>query len=91
MLRFTSGFAFEEDGSYLFLVNPKYYHLEDDATCFELSCMYHKMKNMTIKNDYEIMRADIKDRSGNGWDVWIDFNENGKEEFRVYKVTEGNK
>lgn len=86
MPRFTSGFAFKEDGSYLFLVNTKYYYLEDDAICFEMSCACHKFKNMTINNNYEIMRADIKDKNANGWDVWIDFNDNGKEEFRVYKV-----
>lgn len=90
MPRFTSGFAFKEDGSYLFLVNPQYYNLEDDATCFELSCICNKMKNMKIENNYEILKADIKDRHGNGWDVWIDFNEDGKEEFRVYKVIENN-
>lgn len=86
MPRFTSGFALKEDGSYLFLVNTKYYYLEDDATCFEMSCACRRFKNMKIKNNYEIMRADIKDRHSNGWDVWIDFNDNGKEEFRVYKV-----
>jgi len=36
------------------------------------------------------MKADIKDKHGNGWDVWIDFNDNGKEEFRAYKVIETN-
>lgn len=90
MLRFTSGFVFKEDGSYLFLVNPQYYNLEDDAICFEMSCMCRNIKNMVIGNNYEIMRADFRDRHGNGWDVWIDFNENGKEEFRVYKVIEIN-
>lgn len=88
MNRFTSGFAFKEDGSNLFLVNTKYYYLEDDHHCFEMSCMYHNMKNMAIDNNYEIMRADIKDRDGNVFDVWIDFNNKGKEEFRVYKVLE---
>jgi hypothetical protein len=88
MPRFTSGFTFKEDGSYLFLVNSQYYNLEDDVACFELSCMYNKMKNVKIENNYEILKADIKDRYGNGWSVWIDFNENGKEEFRVYKVIE---
>lgn len=86
MLRFTSGFTFEEDGSYLFLVNTKYYSTKDDAICFRLSSVFHNIENTTIENNYEIMRADIRDRHDNGWDVWIDFNDNGKEEFRVYKV-----
>ena len=88
MLRFTSGFALKEDGSKLFMVNTKYYSIEDDAVCFILSSNFHNMKNATIENNYEIMRADIKDRHGNYWDVWIDFNDNGREEFRVYKVND---
>jgi hypothetical protein len=88
--RFTSGFAFKEDGSYLFLVNTKYYRLKDDVICFELSRNFHHMQNMIIECDYKIMRANIKDRHGNGWDFWIDFDDNGKEEFRVYEVIESN-
>lgn len=86
MPRFTSGFSFDKDGNDLFLVNTKYYHVQDDAICFKLSCMSRDIQNAAIENDYKIMRADIKDRHGNGWDVWIDFNDNGKEEFRVYKM-----
>ena len=88
MPRFTSGFALREDGTNFFLVNTKYYNLEDDMTCFDLSRVYHHKGNITIKNNYEIMRADIRDRYGNGWVAWIDFNDNGKEEFRAYKVIE---
>ena len=84
--RFTSGFSFDKDGNKLFLINTKYYYIEDDIICFERSSNYHDMKNATIGNDYKIMRADIRDRSGNGCDVWIDFNNNGREEFRAYKV-----
>jgi len=90
MLRFTSGFSFDGDGSKLFLVNTKYYHIEDDTACFKLSSSFHNMKNATIESNYKIMKADIKDKHGNGWDVWIDFNDNGKEEFRAYKVIETN-
>lgn len=88
MQRFTSGFAFKEDGSKLFLVNTKYYYLEDDPHCFQMSCICHRFKNMKIENNYEIMRANIKDRDGDVMDVWIDFNNKGKETFRVYKVLE---
>ena len=88
MARFTSGFAFEEDGSKLFLVNTKYYYLEDDRLCFEMGRMHRNMKNATIENDYKIMRANITDRDGDVMDVWIDFNNKGKETFRVYKVLE---
>ena len=86
MPRFTSGFAFNEDGSTLFLVNTKYYYLEDDRLCFEMGRMSRNMKNVTIENHYEIMRANIMDRDGDFMGVWIDFNDNGKEELRVYKV-----
>lgn len=88
MQRFTSGFAFKEDGSKLFLVNTKYYYLEDDPHCFQMSCIYHRFKNMKIENNYEIIRANITDRDGDVMDVWIDFNNKGKETFRVYKVLE---
>ena len=86
MLRFTSGFSFDKDGNDLFLVNTKHYKVEDDVTCFRISCICRDIQNATIKNSYKIMRADIIDCLGNGWDVWIDFNDNGKEEFRVYKM-----
>ena len=43
MLRITSGFSFDEDGSKLFLVNTKYYHIEDDDACFRLSSGFHNM------------------------------------------------
>ena len=89
MQRFTSGFAFEEDGSKLFLVNTKYYYLEDDSHCFQMSCICHRFKNMKIENNYKLMRANIKHRNdGDIWAVWIDFDNGGKEEFRVYKVIE---
>lgn len=88
MRRFTSGFCFQEDGSKLFLVNTKYYYLKDDAACFRMSSAFHSMQNITIENSYEIMRADIKYVHDNSWDVQIDFNDNGQEELRVYKVIE---
>lgn len=88
MAKFTSGFAFKEDGSKLFLVNTKYYYLKDDPHCFEMSCIYHKLKNVSIEKNYEIMRANIMNRDGDILDVWIDFNDKGKETLRVYKVLE---
>lgn len=89
MNRFTSGFAFKENGSKLFLVNTKYYYLKDDPLCFEMSCMFHNMKNVIIENNYEIIRANIKHRNDSDiWAVWIDFDNGGTEEFRVYKVLE---
>ena len=90
MSRFTSGFVFMEDGSKLFLVNTKYYYLKDDATCFRLSSAFHSMQNVTIENSYEIMRADINYINDNSWEVQIDFNDNGQEELRAYKVIETN-
>ena len=90
MTRFTSGFCFEEDGSKLFLVNTKYYYLKDDAACFRFSSAFHNMQNVTIDSNYEIMRADIEYTHNNTWDVQIDFNDNGQEELRVYKVIETN-
>jgi hypothetical protein len=83
--RFTSGFSFGEDRD-LFLVNTKYYKVEDDTTCFRISCISRDIQNATIENSYKIMRADIIDGLGNGWNVWIDFNDNGREEFRAYKI-----
>jgi hypothetical protein len=46
------------------------------------------MQNVTIDSNYEIMRADIEYTHNNTWDVQIDFNDNGQEELRVYKVIE---
>lgn len=88
MRRFTSGFCFQEDGSKLFLVNTKCYKPEEDTVCFIMSSAYRNMHNTTIENSYEIMRADIKYVHDNSWDVQIDFNDNGQEELRVYKVIE---
>lgn len=80
----TSGFVFNEDGSILYMVNTSYYALCDDEICFNLSCDFHNIKNKRLDNSYEIMRADVEHT--NGYDVSIDFNENGLDKFRVYKV-----
>lgn len=84
--RFTSGFSYNDDGSMCFLVNTKYYYLEDDKTCFEFSSIFHRFKDIEISDSYKIMRADIEYTNDNSWDVNIDWNENGKNELRVYKV-----
>ena len=84
MKRFTSCFCFNEDGSMSFMVNTSYYHLQDDKSCFNLSCGFHKIENKILSDTYEIMRANIE--HGDGWNVMIDFIEDGKDEFRVYKV-----
>lgn len=86
MNRFTSGFCFNEDGSMLFMVNTAYYELQDDETCLNLSCIFHGITRKKIDGEYEIMRADVEYVSENNWEVSIDFDENGKDEFRVYKV-----
>ena len=83
--RFTSCFAFNEDGSMSFMVNTKYYNIQDDASCFRLSCGFHGITNAKIDDNYKIMRANLK-HLDNNWRVSIDFDEDGKNEFRVYKV-----
>ena len=83
--RFTCCFAFNEDGSMSFMVNTKYYKVQDDASCFRLSCGFHNITDARINNDYKIMKANLK-HADNNWKVFIDFNDEGKDEFRVYKV-----
>ena len=80
----TSGFCFNEDGSMSFMVNTSYYALYDDEICFYLSCNFHKIEDKILSDTYEIMRANIE--HSDSWNVTIDFIEDGKDEFRVYKV-----
>jgi hypothetical protein len=82
-----SGFVFEETGGMLYMVNTAFYPLRDDKTCFELSCLLHKIENKKLDKDFELMRADVE-YIGEDWKTSIDFNENGRDEFRVYKVLE---
>ena len=86
MKRFTSGFCFNEDGSMLFMVNTSYYALYDDEICLNLCCAFHGMTKKKFDGEYKIMRADVEYVNENSWEISIDFNENGKDEFRVYKV-----
>ena len=87
MNRFPSGFAFEENGDMLYMVDTAFYPLYDDKTCFELSCLLHKIENKKLDNDFEIRRANVE-YVGTGWKASIDFNENGRDQYRVYKVLE---
>jgi hypothetical protein len=80
----TSGFVFNDDGSMSYMVNTSYYGVYDDEICFNLSCRFHKVENKVLSKDYEIMRANIE--QGKDWNVMIDFVEDGKDKFRVYKV-----
>ena len=88
MKRFTSGFCFNEDGSMLFMINTAYYKPQDDEACLSLSCIFHGIAKQKFNGEYEIMRANAEYVNENNWEVSIDFNENGKDEFRVYKITE---
>lgn len=83
--KFMSGFIFNEDNSILYMVNTKYHIPSNDAVCFSASCLGHRMKNKKLSATYEIMRANVECYS-NGRSVSVDFDENGKDEFRVYKV-----
>lgn len=89
MQRFPSGFAFEDNGGMLYMVDTAFYPLRDDKTCFELSCLLHKIKNKKLDTEFEIMRADVE-YTGEGWEASIDFKEDGRDEYRVYKVLEDN-
>lgn len=80
-----SGFCLNENGELLYMVNTKFYDIKDDKTCFESSCKLHNIKGKTL-NSYEIKRANIE--KSYGFDVLIDFKEDGFEEFRVYKTIE---
>lgn len=79
----TSGFCFDDD-NLLYIVNTGFYDTSDDKSCFRLSCMYHSMIDKVLDDNYKIMRADVVLQED--CNVSINFNENGKEEFRVYKV-----
>lgn len=79
----TSGFCFDDD-NLLYMVNTKSYNISDDRSCFNLSCKYHSIEDKVLDDNYKIMRADVVLQED--CNVSINFKENGKEEFRVYKV-----
>ena len=88
MVRFTSGFIDESDTSKLFAINTRYYPVDDDLICFQISCIYHHIANAEINPEYEIKRAKITPRKGgHPLDIWVEFDENGEAELRVYRVT----
>ena len=62
MIRFTSGFSVDEDGNRIFLINTKYYHIQDDQICFWMSCACRGLKNLYINDLYKIQRANITKR-----------------------------
>lgn len=79
-----SGFVFNEDGTMSYVVNVQYYEPNDDETCFYMSCKFHKMENKALSDRYKIMRANVE--WGKDFNVMVDFVEDGKEEFRVYRI-----
>lgn len=83
-----SGFAINEDGM-VFMVNTAYYiKVEDDPTIFRWSCGFHEIKNKRLADTFELMKADVTWHNDGSWRVDIDFDENAKDEYRVYKVLE---
>lgn len=79
----TSGFCFYDD-NLLYMVNTEFYNIPDDKSCFNLSCKYHSIEDKVLDDNYKIMRADVVLQED--YNVSINFKEDGKEEFRVYKV-----
>lgn len=86
MAKFTSGFGFNENNDMLFMINTSYYKPQDDEICLHLGCSFHGITKKRFDGECEIMRANVEYVSKHSWETLIDFNENGKDEFRVYKV-----
>ena len=78
----TSGFFFE-DGFVYYFVNTEMYRMEDDKACFKRSRMFHNVNDFILGETYEIRRANAKI---NGYNLSIDFCDDGEYELRVYKV-----
>lgn len=88
MSRFTSGILNGNDGSREFLVNSEYYTVRDDATCFELSCMYHNLPTNSKIKDCKIVFCDVKfkENSSSFTVEFLDKKKRGCCECRLYKI-----
>jgi hypothetical protein len=73
----------------LYVVNEKYYQLQDDMICFRLSKMYHSLpENYFItENFYETKYGKIENTEGNKYLIyWYDEYKPFTSKFRVYKI-----
>lgn len=83
-MRLTSGFFGD-----LYVVNEKYYLVNDDMTCFRLSKLYHSLpENCFIEeNSYEIKYGKVKNTGDNNYLIyWQDKYKPFSSKFRVYKI-----
>ena len=86
MKRFTSGIIQLTDESKAILINSDYYGIKDDATCFELSAMYHGIRGKISEYEDVFCSVTFEDNS-------MRFNVEFSDEFkkgmltcRMYKI-----
>jgi hypothetical protein len=73
----------------LYVINERYYKLNDDMTCFNLSKMYHSLSKSSFieKDSYEVKYGKVKNTEGNQYLIyWYDEYKPGVSKFRVYKI-----
>ena len=73
----------------LYIINEKYYGINDDMTCFKMSKSYHSLPEDCFieENTYEVKYGKVKNISGNNFIIyWYDEYKPFLSKFRVYKI-----